>query len=416
MSDNVYILGVGMIKFGKYLQKSIRDMTGEALETVLKDCGLAREDIQAAWFSNAYWGLFSDQHGIRGQVALSANGVQGIPVINVENACASGSTALHGAWMSVKAGLYDCVLAIGAEKLYNEDRQKSIDSFIASTDVEKTKRDIAMWIEQEKQKREKEAKEKGTSPEEVKIGDHSVFMDFYAWDTRAHMDKYGTTQKQLAIIAAKSHNNSALNPLAQYTFTTTVEQVLNDRLVAYPLTRSMCAPIGDGAAAAIVCSENFLKKNPSNRAVKIRASVLEGGRRTGIRDIGARASKRAYSTAGVGPDDIDIMEVHDASVFGEISNLELMGICKPGEGGILAERGDTALTGRIPVNTSGGLVSRGHPLGASGLAQIHELVTQLRGEAGERQIKKHRIAMAENGGGTLGLDEAAMGVHILEKP
>jgi acetyl-CoA acyltransferase len=275
---------------------------------------------------------------------------------------------------------------------------------------------IAGWTEEAKKKKEQEAREKGTQVEEVKTPDHSVFMEFYAYDSRMHMEKYGTTQRQIAIIAAKSHNNSALNPLAQYTFTTTVEQVLNDRLIAYPLTRSMCAPIGDGAAAAIVCSEAFLKKNPSNRAIKIRASILEGGRRTGVKDVGARASKRAFTMAGLDPKDIDLMEVHDASAFGEISATEAIGMCKPGEGGIIAEKGDTALTGRIPVNTSGGLVSRGHPLGASGLAQIHELVTQLRGEAGARQVKKHRIALAENGGGTLGLDEAAMGLHILEKP
>jgi acetyl-CoA acetyltransferase len=416
MSDNVYIIGVGMIKFGKYLQTGIKELTGMVLDPLFKDSGLTRENIQAAWFSNAYWGLFSDQHGIRGQVALSANGIQGVSVINVENACASGSTALHGAWMSVKSGLHDCVLAIGVEKLYNEDRQKSINSFIASTDVENTRRMIAGWIEEEKKKREQEARNKGTQAAEVKTLDHSVFMEFYAYDSRMHMEKYGTTQKQIAIIAAKSHNNSALNPLAQYTFTTTVEQVLNDRLIAYPLTRSMCAPIGDGAAAAIVCSEAFLKQNPTSRAIKIRASVLEGGRRTGVKDVGARASKRAFSMAGLGPEDIDLMEVHDASAFGEISATEAIGMCKPGEGGIIAEKGDTALTGRIPVNTSGGLVSRGHPLGASGLAQIHELVMQLRGEAGARQVKKHKIALAENGGGTLGLDEAAMGLHILEKP
>jgi acetyl-CoA acetyltransferase len=229
------------------------------------------------------------------------------------------------------------------------------------------------------------------------------------------MKRYGSTQKQLAIIAAKNHNNSTLNPLAQYTFPQTVEQVMNDRIVSYPLTRAMCAPIGDGAAAAIICSERFLKKHPSKRAVKIRASILEGGIRTGSSDIGERAGKRAFEMAGIGPNDVDVMEVHDATAFGEVSAMESLGFCPKGEGGLIAERGNTALNGRIPVNTSGGLISRGHPIGASGLAQIYELVTQLRGDAGQRQVLKHRIAMTENGGGTVGTGEAAMTIHILEK-
>ncbi len=177
----------------------------------------------------------------------------------------------------------------------------------------------------------------------------------------------------------------------------------------------MCAPIGDGSAAAIICSERFLKKHPSNRAVKIRASVLKSGSRTGENDISQRAAAVAYEMSGLGPEDIDVMEVHDATAFGEIHQMEALGFCPEGEGGVFAESGATALDGKIPVNPSGGLISRGHPIGASGLAQIHELVTQLRGEAGKRQVNDPRIAMAENGGGTLGNGEAAMTIHILEK-
>ncbi|MBW2092193.1 MAG: thiolase family protein [Deltaproteobacteria bacterium] len=415
MGEDVYIIGVGMIKFGKWLQKSIKDMTGEALELALKDCGLTRDDIQAAWFSNTMWGMYSFQHSIRGQVALTANGLEGIPITNVENACASASTALHGAWTAIKAGLYDCLLAIGAEKLYDEDRAKVMRSFMAGTDVEVMAETAAKLREAEMKRREKEVKEKGSRVQQEKAGGHSAFMDFYAAGARAHMEKYGSTQRQLAVIAAKAHNNSTLNPLAQYTFPQTVEQVLEDRVVAYPLTRAMCAPIGDGAAAAVICSERFLKKHSSDRAVKIRASVLEGGNRIGPGDISERASKKAYEITGLGPEDIDVMEVHDATAFGEISQMESLGFCPPGEGGVLAESGATALDGKIPVNPSGGLISRGHPIGASGLAQIYELVTQLRGEAGKRQVKNHRFAMAENGGGTIGRGEAAMAIHILEK-
>jgi acetyl-CoA acetyltransferase len=415
MSDDVYIIGVGMIKFGKFLERSVKDMTGEVLESVLKDCDLTRDDIEAAWFSNTMWGLYSFQHSIRGQVALTANGLQGIPVTNVENACASASTALQGGWTALKAGLYDCVLAIGVEKQYNEDRTKVMGSFMAGTDVEEMSKRAAQLQEEEKKRREQEAREKGTEVQQEKAGGHSAFMDFYAAGARMHMERYGSTQKQLAVIAAKNHNNSTMNSLAQYTFPQTVEQVLNDRIVSYPLTRAMCAPIGDGAAAAIICSDQFLKKHPSNRAVKIRASVLEGGKRTGTGDISERASKKAFEVAGVGPEDINVMEVHDATAFGEVSVMEALGFCPRGEGGVMAEKGDTALDGKIPVNPSGGLISRGHPVGASGLAQIYELVTQLRGEAGERQVKNPRIAMTENGGGTVGAGEAAMTIHILEK-
>ena len=218
MSDDIYIIGVGMIKFGKWLERDVKDLTREALENVLEDCNLTREDIQAAWYSNTMWGLYSFQHSIRGQVALTANGLQGIPVTNVENACASASTALHGAWTAVKAGLYDCALAIGVEKQYNEDRAKVMGSFIAGTDVEEMAKRAADLKEAEKKRSEQEAKEKGSEAQKEKAGGHSAFMDFYAAGARMHIEKYGSTQRQLAVIAAKNHNNSTLNPLAQYTF------------------------------------------------------------------------------------------------------------------------------------------------------------------------------------------------------
>jgi acetyl-CoA acetyltransferase len=415
MNEAVYIIGVGMIRFGKWLERGVKDMTRGALDLVLEDCGLARDDLQAAWFSNTGWGIFSFQHSIRGQVALSANGLQGIPVTNVENACASGSTALHAGWTAIKAGLYECVLTIGAEKMYHEDRGLVMKSFAAGTDVEEMMERIAQLKEAEQRRREEEARKGGGGVQQEKPGGHSAFMDFYAAGARRHMKLYGTTQRQLAIIAAKNHNNSTLNPLAQYTFPQTVEQVLEDRIVSYPLTRAMCAPIGDGAAAAILCSERFLKKHPSKRAVRIRASVLEGGARTGENDISERACKKAYEIASLGPEDIEVLEVHDATAFGELAQVESLGFCGKGEGGPFAESGATALDGKIPVNPSGGLTSRGHPIGASGLAQIYELVTQIRGEAGKRQVRNHGIAMSENGGGTIGAGEAAMTIHILEK-
>lgn len=420
MSDSVYVYGVGMIKFGKHLDMGVKQLTGEALKGVLEDCGLEKNDIEAAWFSNTGWGMSGFQHSIRAQVALSANGLEKVPMINVENACASGSTALHSAWMAVKAGVYDCVLAIGAEKMYFEaqdpkEKAKRFEGFIAGTDVEETLNLIQAWKASEKKRPTDAGGKQSAAGKAVPGGGHSVFMDFYAHGARRHMEKYGTTQRQLAAIAAKAHNNSTLNPLAQYTFPQTIEQVMQDRVVAFPLTRAMCAPIGDGAAAAVICSETFLKRHPNRRAVKILASVLKSGSRTAGDDICARAAQAAYEMAGIGPKEVNVLEVHDATAFGELHQTEQMGFCAVGQGGPLAESGATAINGRIPVNTSGGLISRGHPIGASGLAQTYELVTQLRGEAGKRQVDDPRIAMAENGGGTIGRGEAAMNIHIYQK-
>jgi len=283
--------------------------------------------------------------------------------------------------------------------------------------VEETIAFVNQLKEEARKKRdqvEKEARERGEEPPPPPKS-HSVFMDFYAAGARRHMEKYGLTQRQLAVIAAKNHNNSTLNSLAQYTFPQTVEQVLNDWVVAYPLTRAMCAPIGDGSAAAILCSEGFLKRRPSGRAIRIRASILRSGHRPGPGDVAIRAAKAAYETAGLGPEDIDVAEVHDATAFGELSITEQLGFCPIGQGGPFAESGATALDGKLPVNTSGGLISRGHPIGASGLAMAYELVTQLRREAGKRQVKNPRIALSENGGGTIGNDTAAMAIHIFSK-
>jgi acetyl-CoA acetyltransferase len=245
----------------------------------------------------------------------------------------------------------------------------------------------------------------------------SIFMDAYAMGARWHMSKFNSTQKQLAVICSKNHFHGSLNPLAQYQATMTVEEVLADKPVAYPLTRAMCAPVGDGAAAAILCSESYLKKLKSKRPVRIRASVLGSGMHRDIDgpDIGERLSRQAYDMAGLGPKDIHLAELHDATSYGELHQTEAMGFCPVGEGGIMAESGATILGGKLPVNTSGGLECRGHPIGASGLAQIYEVTQQLRWEAGKRQVKEARIGLTENGGGNIGVEEASMTIHILEK-
>jgi len=413
MSDNIYILGSGMIRFNKYPEKNIKQMAAEAMGELIADVPLDQKDIEAAWFSNAGWGIYDGQHCIRGQVALAPLGIQGIPITNVENACAGGATALHGAWTAVKAGLYDVVLAIGAEKIFTAtERQKMFDGFLSGTDVEFSRAMIEIFQADAKKK----AAEAGSGGDE-KEGGHSGFMDIYAMGARLHMQAYGTTQEQLAIIASKNRGNGALNPMAQFQKEMSVQEVLADKLVAYPLTRAMCAPIGDGAAAAFVCSERALKRFPDARPVRIRASVLASGSLpdSGLDTIGKRASRAVYEQAGLGPEELDVVEVHDATAYGELMQYEELGLCAEGEGGRHAESGASRIGGRQPVNPSGGLECRGHPIGASGLAQVYELVQQLRGDAGPRQVEGARIAMAENGGGFIGLGEAAMAIHIMEK-
>lgn len=411
--SEVYIMGVGMTRFGKHVDRTLKSLAAEAFTNALKDSGLNKEDIQAAWFANSAWGYFDNQHMIRGQVALSSCGLRGLPVVNVENACGGGATALHSAWMSVKADIYDCVLALGAEKLYNEDRLKMFSVFSVGVDVENMDEQFKLW---------RDLKNKfslgGPEDEEPEAGkSKSAAMDYYAGLCQWHMARYGTSQRQLAIISAKNHAHGLLNPYAQYRKKMTVEEVLADKVISWPLTRSMCAPIGDGSAAVILCSEKFLRRLTGAKPVKIRASVVVSGtdREIDEEDVGYRAAQRAYAMAAVGPQDIDVAEVHDASAFGELYEVEHLGFCPPGEGGPFAESGATTLGGKIPVNTSGGLECRGHPLGASGLAQVYELVVQLRGEAGARQVENARLALAMNGGGILKYEPAALCVHILER-
>lgn len=413
MSDNVYILGIGMTRFAKYPEKGVKQLAADGFEALMQDVPVDRKDIEAAWFSNSAWGMYNFQHTIRGQVALPPLGIQAIPITNVENACAGASTAVHSAWTSIKAGLYDVVLAIGAEKIFlPDDPALMFKGFMSGVDVEFAEAMISSM----KADAEKKARESGAEGKEKK-GSHSAFMDIYGMAARMHMEQYGTTQRQLAVIAAKNHHHGSMNPLAQYQKDMTVEEVMEDKVISYPITRSMCAPIGDGAAAALICSERALKKFPDARPVKIRASILTAGSLPdgGFDPIGVRAGRLAYELAGLGPDDIDVAEVHDATAFGELWQYEGMGFCPEGEGGPFAESGATTLGGKLPVNTSGGLECRGHPIGASGIAQMFELVTQLRGDAGPRQVEGARIALAENGGGFIGMGEAAMCVHILEK-
>ncbi|MBW1988583.1 MAG: thiolase family protein [Deltaproteobacteria bacterium] len=409
---NAYIVGLGMIRFAKHPDRGVRDMAVEAANLALADAGLTKEDINAAYFSNTFWGMYTNQHSIRGQVIMRSMGVGRIPVVNVENACAGGSTALHLAAIAVQAGQYDVAMALGSEKITHPDKNVALGAYASCMDLENIQASIDLFL-----KLSAELAPQSGQDDSAPGQGRSIFMDAYAMGAKWHMNRFGSTQKQLAVICAKNHFHGSLNPLAQYQKPMTVEEVLNDKPVAWPLTRAMCAPVGDGAAAAIVVSESFLKKMKDPRPVKILASVLGSGRDRDIddKDIGELLAAEAYEKAGVGPDDISLAELHDATSYGELHQVEAMGFCPLGEGGPYAESGATKLGGEKPINTSGGLECRGHPIGASGLAQIHEIGAQLRGEAGKRQVEGARIGLTENGGGNIGVEEAAMCIHILEK-
>ncbi len=410
MTD-IHIVGIGMTPLGKFPDRSVKELTKSAVDAALADAGAGMDDIEAAWFSNTRQGMMEGQNTVRGQCALRSMGFESIPIINVENACCSSSTGLNQAFAYLKAGLADVALVAGTEKMfYPEKRELMFQAFRGGWDVhtqEETERNLLALGEGLE-----------LPPEALEdTGEHSIFMDIYASLARQHMKNFGTTQRQIAAAASKSHFHSTMNPLAQYQKDFSVDDVLNDRLISWPLTRAMCAPLSDGAGALVLCNDEALDRFDKMRAVKVLASSLVSSSNRDPNDfdhhLGKIAADRAYEMAGVGPEDVDVAEVHDASAYAEIVQVENMGFCARGEGGALAESGETRLGGRIPVNTSGGLLSKGHPIGATGAIQIHELVTQLRGEAGKRQVEGARIAAAENGGGFYGIEEAATVVTVL---
>jgi acetyl-CoA acetyltransferase len=396
-----------MTRFGKFLDRSIKDLSREAVENTLKHAGIDRKEIEAAYVSNSMAGLMTGQESIRGQVWLRPLGIEGIPIFNVENACASASSAFHLGWLSVAAGLYDCVLALGAEKLYDRDKMKSFMALGTAVDIEEVGK-IAELIE---------AEGLGGVPTEGSGENRSIFMDFYAALARYYMREYGAKPEHFGKLAVKSHYNGSLNPHAQYRDRVTLEEVMNSPTVSYPLTRLMCAPISDGAAAAIICSGEFARSR-TDKLVYVAATVNQSGISgvpLGGPGIVRRMVPLAYEQAGIGPGDLDVVEVHDASSVSEYAFMEDLGVCGPGEAKDWIDRGWTEIGGKVAFNTSGGLVTKGHPVGATGLGMIAEVVWQLRGEAGERQVSEPRVGLTLNGGGVLGTEPAAMSIHIFKR-
>lgn len=385
---SVFVAGAFVTRFGKFPERKLRSLAAEAATGVLADAGAHPDDIDAVFFSNVAEGYLTGQECIRGQVALQETGLLGKPIVNVENACAAGSTAFQLACASVASGSAEVALAIGAEKLTNPDRGKTFSVFNTGWDVEVNG---------------------GPDP----MATQSAFMNVYAQMAVAYMQRTGATDEDFARVSVKSHEHGALNPNAQYRDPLTVDAVLESRTITGPLRLLMCSPIGDGAAGIIVASAEGLKRLEAD-PVRVLASVLRSGRTSAGDDSAVvRAAVAAYRLAGIDPDQVDVAEVHDAASPGELIASEEIGIAAPGKGAELLRSGASSLGGRVPINPSGGLLSRGHPIGATGCAQLVELTDQLRGRAGDRQVEGAMVALAENGGGWIGDGPAAAVVTLL---
>lgn len=417
MTD-VYVVATSCTPFGKHADRTFQDLVRWAYLDLLADAGLTAADaplIEQAWFGNCGMGQWG-QGGIRGQVCFTPLVEQAlfperVGMINVEGGCATGSMAFHGAWKDVLSGQARVSLAIAVEKLVSPDDPARVPA-IFGTAIDQ----LEPWRWRDYYRAAGEAAGKPFEPGPGR----TIFMDTYAMQAAWHMKTHGTTLRQIAVAASKNHRHGSLNPKAQYRFEIGVDDVLGDREVSWPLTRAMCSPLGDGAAAALLCSEAALADFPPaarSRAVKVRTSQLAGGKYRRLDEPGLSrvAADKAYAHSGLQPADIDVVELHDATSFCEIYQLEMLRFCPDGQGGRFVESGATALGGPLPVNVSGGLVSKGHPVGATGLSMVHEVCLQLRGEAGERQVRGAALGLIENGGGVMGFDEAACAVTILEK-
>ena len=379
MTD-AYIVGVDMIKFGRFPDKTVPQLGAEAALMALDDCGLQIQDMEAL-----YCGNLGQASAMVGQRVLQEIGQTGIPVVNVSNACATGATAFREAWASVKAGLYDCVLAVGVEQM----GKGLLGGAGGKTGI----------------------------PKEGLLGSGTMPAVF-AEAGMEHARKHGTTFEQFAKVSVKNHHHSTLNPKAMYQIETPLEEVMNAEMISYPNTKLMCSVNVDGSAAAVICSESKARElGLMKRAIKVRASILTSDpwqeRDLVMPDVNSctrKAAKAAYEMAGIGPEDVDLVELHDCFATAEILHYENLGLCADGEAGKLIDDGDVALGGRIPVNVSGGLLSKGHPLGATGIANIYEVSTHLRGEAGARQVEGAKIGLTH----VIGLGSAC-GIHVLEK-
>jgi acetyl-CoA acetyltransferase len=390
----VYVAGTGMTAFGKHAERTLSSLATEAVTAALADAGASASDVEVAFTGNAVAGLVTGQEMVRAHVMLRPAGIEGIPVYAIENACASSSSALNLAVQAIASGTYDIALVAGAEKMSHEDRTRPLRAISTAVDLE-AEPEVAAIV--------------AGGPIE-----RSYFMDHYAHEARLYLARTGAEVADFARVAVKTRDFASTNPRAQYRTPITIEDVMGARLVADPLTLLMCSPVGDGAAALVVASaEGLARLRPGAAPVRVLASQLHTGASPGTASATVRASLAAYEQAGLGPESVHVAEVHDAAAPAELSLYEELGFAPEGEGAKLVREGVTARGGSLPVNTSGGLICRGHPVGATGAAQIVELADQLRGRATGRQVPGARIGLAHNAGGWVRGDNAAVAVHIL---
>jgi benzoylsuccinyl-CoA thiolase BbsB subunit len=380
MTDtNVRILGAAQTAFGKFRDRSLESIAVEAATGAVRDAGLQRTDIQAMFCGNAYAG------SLVGQRIGKEMGLDGLPVFNHENACASGASALAHAWLAVQAGQFETVLVVGVEQL------SALGGGLLPI---------------------------GEGDPEIAAG--LTMPAAYAMRTESYLSRFGGKVEDIAQVSVKSRQRAAGNPYAQYRTPVTIDEVMDSRLVADPITLLQMCPNADGAAALVVTSRGVAAGD--DRAVQVLSSVVasgqffQGARDMAWPDITLRAVEQAYAAAGVGARDVDVVEVHDAAAIGEVMYYEALGLCERGEGTSFIASQESSLAGRTAVNTGGGLLSRGHPLGATGVVQVVELVRQLRGETGENQVDGARVALAHcTGGGIWGVDNGACAVHVLAR-
>ncbi|HEY7632781.1 MAG TPA: thiolase family protein [Thermoleophilaceae bacterium] len=390
----VAIIGVGMHPFGKHVDRSLKDLGREAVWAAIDDSSIDPRRIGCAYVGNSLGGLLTGQEGIRGQVILHDAGLDEIPVINVENACASGTTALRGAWLEVAAGTCDVALALGVEKMFVGDTARSLAALASDSEVELAQMGMQF---------------------------SATYASHPKYNLRGRMEEYGWTDRDFADVVVKNSRHGSLNRFAQHQRALTADEVLASPMIADPLTLYMCSSIADGAAAAIVCAKDEARALSESEPVTIAAAKLRSGHFFTSADNGYSSLREMvaelYEETGIGPEDIDVAEVHDAMAPVELLIYEGLGLCDPGEGPKLIRDGTTAIGGEHVVNPSGGLVSRGHPVGATGLGQVAELVWQLRGLAGERQAKERPlVGLAHNQGGLLtSMDSAAYALTLLRR-
>jgi acetyl-CoA acetyltransferase len=390
---DVWIRGASMTRFGKHVDRTATHLVEEAVAAALADAEIAVHDVQAAYVGNASAGVLTGQESIRGQVVLRRTGLMGVPIVNVENADASSSTALHLGWQMVTSGLHDCVLVVGYEKVDHRDRGRSAQAFNATMDL--------------------------TELADVfgpRAGVERTLLTDLVDTSSPGLGPNRFGADLLAQVSIKNHHHGSLNPCARYQEVLTIEQVLGSKRVAGPLTKLMCAQFCDGAACLVLCAGDFGRGRRTGGA-RIAASVLASGRADNLERPPSMVAtvRQAYEAAAVGPEELDLAELHDGTALVELLAYERTGLCPPGDADRLVRERTTWLGGRLPVNTSGGLIARGHPMGATGAAQVVELVWQLEGRCGRRQVPSPRLGLAYSIGGWVGADVAACCVHILER-